>query len=79
MTDLCCLYVADISKEDASHIHILWSIVVVEVVVAVALLLPGMMALRRTRCLSISPKVPVRMPRKWSDRAHVQAVCRRCT
>lgn len=79
MADLCCLYAADIPKEDAAHIDILWSIVVVAVVGAVALLLPGVVALRRTRCLSIMNQVPIHMPHKWSDLPHVQAASRRCT
>lgn len=52
LADLGCLDVFDVAEEDAAHVDILWFLVIVEMVGAVALLLPLVVALVRTRSLN---------------------------
>ena len=54
VTDFCCLYTANIPKEDAAHIDILGPIIIVKVVGTVALLLPSVMTFCWTWCLYIA-------------------------
>lgn len=49
--DLGCLYVFDVFEEDATHVDILWFLVIVDMVGAVALFFPFVVALVRAGCL----------------------------
>lgn len=49
--DLGCLDAFDVAEKYAAHVDILWFLVIVEMVGAVALLLPFVVALIRAGCL----------------------------